>query len=40
VTENEIRILAGEYFPAEEIESVKVTDKRVIVTLRNVAENQ
>lgn len=40
MTENEIRILAGEYFPAEEIESVKVTDKRVIVTLRNVAENQ
>ncbi len=39
MTENEIRTLAEEYFSSEEIESVKVTDKRVIVTLLNAAEN-
>ena len=39
MTENEIRTLAEEYFSSEEIESVKVTDKRVIVTLLNASEN-
>lgn len=37
--ESEISRIAGEYFNAADIESVKVNDKRIIVTLRNGNEN-
>jgi len=39
VTENDIGKLAEDYFSAAEIENIQVTDRRVIVTLRNAAEN-
>lgn len=37
--ESKISRIAGEYFNAADIESVKVNDKRIIVTLRNGNEN-
>lgn len=36
--ESQISKLAGEYFSPESIESVKVTDKRVIVTVKNAGD--
>lgn len=36
--ESQISKLAGEYFSPENIESIKVTDKRVIVTVKNAGD--